>query len=163
MFNKEVTWLKINKWAINLFWCLSNLYLYHHIQEPMIELCMNIFDHQVFYVQCERMPGLTSARMSLDLKKFSNNILKCIVLQFWWKLSTCRIVKTCPFCFLCDYYGDSLDVMFPQFPNHFLPFPMVFSHVSSSVSMISSGVSTVSPQCFPCSRTISHGVFPCFP
>ena len=45
-------------------------------------------------------------------------------------------------CFLRDYYGDSLDVMFPQFPNHFLPFPMVFPHVSPSVS-------TVSPQCPP--------------
>ena len=30
--------------------------------------------------------------------------------------------------------------MFPQFPNHFLQFPMVFSHVSRSVSTISSGV-----------------------
>ena len=70
-------------------------------------------------------------------------------LQFWCKLITCRIFKTCPFCFLHNCYGVSLDVMFPQFPNHFRPFPMVFLHVSPSVSMISSGFSTVSPQCFP--------------
>ena len=87
---------------------------------------MNIFDHKVLYVGCERMPGFTSARISLDLKKFSINILKCIFLQFWWKLNTRRIVKTCPFRFMCDCYGDSLDVIFLQFPNHFLPFPMVF-------------------------------------
>ena len=36
MFTKEVTWLKINKWAVNLFWFSSDLYLYHHIQEPKI-------------------------------------------------------------------------------------------------------------------------------
>ena len=60
-----------------------------------------------------------------------------------------RIVKTCPFRFLRDYYGDTLDVMFPQFPNYFLLFPLVFPHVSSSVSTIQLGVSTVSPQCFP--------------
>ena len=70
-------------------------------------------------------------------------------LQFWCKLITCRIFKTCPFCFLHNCYGVSLNVMFPQFPNHFQPFPMVFPHVSPSVSMISSGFSTVSPQCFP--------------
>ena len=66
-------------------------------------------------------------------------------LQFWYKLNTHGIVKTCSFCFIRDYYGDSLDVMFPQFPNHLLPFHMVFLHVSRSVSTISS----VSPQCFP--------------
>ena len=27
-------------------------------------------------------------------------------LQFWCKLNTCRNVKTCPFSFLRDYYGD---------------------------------------------------------
>ena len=70
-------------------------------------------------------------------------------LRFWFKLNTHRIVKTCPFCFLRDSYGDSLDVMFPQFPNHFLLFPMVFLYVSPSVSTISSGISTVSSQCFP--------------
>ena len=57
-------------------------------------------------------------------------------LQFWCKLNTRRIVKICPFRFLRDYYGDSLDVLFPQFPNHFLPFPMLFLHVSPSVSTI---------------------------
>ena len=71
-------------------------------------------------------------------------------LKFLSKLITRSIVKTCPFRFLLDYYGDSFDVMFPQFPNHFLPFPMLSPHVSSSVSTIPSGVSTVSPQCFPC-------------
>ena len=48
-----------------------------------------------------------------------------------------------------DYYGDSLDIMFPEFPNHFLLFPMVFPLVSLSVSTIFSGVPTVSPPCFP--------------
>ena len=70
-------------------------------------------------------------------------------LEFWCKTNTRGVVKTCLFRFLHDYYGDSLDVMFPQFPNHFLPFPMVFPHVSPSVSTISPGVSAVSPQCFP--------------
>ena len=107
---------------------------------------MNIFDHKVLYVGCERMPGFTSAYNLLDLKKFSINILKCIyVLQFWWKLNTRRIVQTWAFCFPRDYYGDTLDVIFPQFPNHFLPFPKVLPHVSPIVSTISSGVSTVSP------------------
>ena len=73
-----------------------------------------------------------------------------IFLQFWCKLNTCRIVKTCPFHFLHHYYGDSFNVMFLQFPNHLLPFPVVFLHVSPSVSTISLGVSTVSPECFPC-------------
>ena len=70
-----------------------------------------------------------------------------MLLQFWRKLNTRGILKTCPFCFLRDYYGDSLDVMFPQFLNHFLPFPLVFPPVSTSVSTISSVVSTVSPFC----------------
>ena len=55
-------------------------------------------------------------------------------LQFWGGLNTCRIVKICPFHFLHDYYHHSLDVMFPQFPNHFPLFPMVFLHVSPNVS-----------------------------
>ena len=33
------------------------------------------------------------------------------ILQFWCNLNTRKIVKTCRFCFLRDYYGDSLDVM----------------------------------------------------
>ena len=41
-------------------------------------------------------------------------------------INTGRIVKSRPFRFLRDYYGYYLDVMFPQFPNHFLPFPVVF-------------------------------------
>ena len=45
VFNKEVMWLKIIKWAANLFWCSSDLYLYHQIQEPKIKpkiFCMKI-------------------------------------------------------------------------------------------------------------------------
>ena len=65
------------------------------------------------------------------------------------KLNTRRIVKTCPFRFLPDYYSHTVDVLFHQFPNRFLPFSMVFPHVSSNVFIISSGVSTVSPvSCF---------------
>ena len=64
-----------------------------------------------------------------------------IFLEIWCKLNTCKIVRTCLFCFLHHYYSDSLDIMFPQFPNHFLLFPQVFS----SVSTISLGVSTVYP------------------
>ena len=36
IFNKEITWLEINKWAINLSWFLSDLYMYHQTQEPKI-------------------------------------------------------------------------------------------------------------------------------
>ena len=43
-----------------------------------------------------------------------------------------------------DYHGDSLNVMFPRFPNCFLPFPLVFPHVSPSVFIFSIGVSSVS-------------------
>ena len=50
-------------------------------------------------------------------------------LQFLCKLNTNKIVKTCLFPFVRDCYVNSLDVMFPQFPNHFLLFPMVFPHV----------------------------------
>ena len=64
-------------------------------------------------------------------------------------LNTGRIVKSRPFRFLRDYYGYSLNVMFPQFPNHFLPFPMVVLHVSPGVFTIPSGVFTVSSQSFP--------------
>ena len=48
-------------------------------------------------------------------------------LQFWYKLNTYRIVKTCPFHFLRDHYGDSLEIMFLQFSNDFLRFPWCFS------------------------------------
>ena len=39
-FNKKVTWLKINEGAVSSFWCSTDLYPYHQIQEPKI--CMKI-------------------------------------------------------------------------------------------------------------------------
>ena len=75
------------------------------------------------------------------------NIFKYITsifLQFSCKLYKRRIVKTCLFRFR-DYYGDSLNVMFPQFLNDFQLFPMVFPQDFPSVSMIFLDVSTVSP------------------
>ena len=39
-----------------------------------------------------------------------------------------------------DYHSDFLNVVFPQFPNCFLPFPLVFTNLSSSVSTVSVGV-----------------------
>ena len=57
-------------------------------------------------------------------------------LHFGGKLNTRGTVKTV----LRDYYCDTLNVMFPQFPNHLIPFLMVFRHVSPSVSTFSSGV-----------------------
>ena len=47
-------------------------------------------------------------------------------LKFWCKLNIRRIAKTCSFRFLRDYYGDFLDVMFSQFPNHSYRFPWYF-------------------------------------
>ena len=47
-----------------------------------------------------------------------------------------------------DYHGDYLNVMFPR-PNCFLPFHLVFPHVSLGVSTVSFAVSPVFPQCFP--------------
>ena len=62
------------------------------------------------------------------------------ILPFWfWNLNS------------RDYHGDFLNVMFPQFPNCFLPFPLVFLHVFASVSTVSFGVSRVSLQCSPVS------------
>ena len=43
----------------------------------------------------------------------------------------------------CNYYGDSINVMCPWLPNCFLPFPLVLSHVSPGVYMVSFGVSPV--------------------
>ena len=102
---------------------------------------MNIFDHKVLYVGCERMPGFTSAHISLDLKKFSINILRCIVLQFWWKLNIhTELLKPVHFIFcmiimvissmLC--FPSFLTISyhfpwcFPMFPIVFLQFPQVF-------------------------------------
>ena len=74
-------------------------------------------------------------------------------LQFCWKLNTRKIVKTCWFRFLRDYYGDSLDVIFPQFPNHFLPyrfpwcfrmFPLVFLQFRRMFLLFPLSVSPVS-------------------
>ena len=57
-----------------------------------------------------------------------------------------------PFCFgnvnSRDYHGDSLNVMFHRFPNCFLPFPLVFPHVSLGVSTVSFGVSPGLPAVF---------------
>ena len=89
----------------------------------------------------------TSKSSQLIILNVSNYKMSTI-LQFSCKLNTRRLVKSCPFRFLRDYSGDSLDVMFSQFPNHFLPFPMVFLHVSFDVSAVSLGVSTVPPECF---------------
>ena len=80
------------------------------------------------------------------------------------------IKKTCNFYIFCareilkiyqfrlprDYLGDSLNIMILWFSNSFLPFPMLFPHVSPSVSVVSSGVSSISLffcffyQCFAC-------------
>ena len=62
-----------------------------------------------------------------------------------------RIVKTCPFRILRNHSGDSFNVMFPQFPNHFPPFSMMFPHVSPSVSIISSVVLLFHLSVFPVS------------
>ena len=84
--------------------------------------------------------------------------------QFWCKLSTSSIVKTCPFRFPRDYYGDSLDVMLPQltisyrFPwclgivsLVFLQLPrMLLLGVSTTSSMLLLGVSTTSSDASPC-------------
>ena len=37
-FNKEATWLKINKWAINLFWSSSDLYPDHQSHELLMKI-----------------------------------------------------------------------------------------------------------------------------
>ena len=44
-------------------------------------------------------------------------------------------------------HGDCHNVIFSRFPNYFLPLPLVFPHVSPSVSTVSFGVSSGSPQC----------------
>ena len=88
----------------------------------------------------------TSSQLII-LNVFSYKMLR--FLQFLDKINTRRIAKTFPFRFLGDYYGDSLDVLFPQFPINFLPFLIVFLHISASVSTTSSGAFTVYPQCFP--------------
>ena len=60
------------------------------------------------------------------------------------------------FCFgnlnSCDYHGDCCSVMFSQFLNCFLPFPLVFLHVSHRLSMVFFGVSLVSQNVSPVSH-----------
>ena len=129
----------------------------------MIICCCCILKIKLFYF------FYSSLKLQLYSEKRNHHLFRCdptiIILnvlkynmlrflQFWCKLNTRRIVKTCRFRFLRDYYGNSLDIMFSQFPNHFIPFSMVFPHVSPSVSTISAGVSTVSP--FP---TLDFAVF----
>ena len=96
----------------------------------------------MLYIGYERIPGFTSAQNSLDI---ISNVFKHKISRILVQIKyTRKLVKTCPFRFLYDYYDDSLDNMFPQFPNHFLLFSIVFPQVFSSVSTISLGVSTVS-------------------
>ena len=98
-----------------------------------------------FTLNGKRIPGFTSASSLLDFPSSQLIILSVFkykmssLLQCWCKLNTREAVKTSPFCFLRDYYGDSLNVIFPQFPNHFLPFLMVlvFLQFSLGVSPIS--------------------------
>ena len=68
------------------------------------------------------------------------------VLRLLCRLNTHTIFKTFSFRFLCDYYGDSVDVMLHQFPNHFLPLPTMFQHGVSALgeAYYYIGVSTVS-------------------
>ena len=47
-------------------------------------------------------------------------------LQFSCRLTASLIVKICPFRCLCGYYGDSLDVMFPNFLTISYRFPRCF-------------------------------------
>ena len=75
--------------------------------------------------------------------------------QFWCKLSTSSIVKTCPFRFPRDYYGDSLDVMFPQltisyrFPWCLGIFSLVFLQLPRMLLLgVSTTSSDASPWCF---------------
>ena len=55
----------------------------------------------------------------------------------------------CPFPSLRDYYVDSLHVIFAQFPNYFLQFPIVLSHFSPSVCTISFGFFLLFSTVFP--------------
>ena len=159
--------MKTNKWAFNLFWRSSKLYLHHqfkNLRYNFLQKLLTVFPVNDFPV------FLIPKRFMMDVKRFLGSRLHAAhqtckgsriiflnvfkykrsrFLQIWCKLNTHRIAKTCPFCFLHDYYGDSLNVTFPQFPNHFLPFPMIFPDVFPDVSTISLCVSTVPPQCFP--------------
>ena len=101
-----------------------------------------LFKHKLLYVGFERIPGFTSSRNWSGLKFSQSIILNAFkykmsrFLHFGGKLNTRGTVKTV----LRDYYCDTLNVMFPQFPNHLIPFLMVFRHVTPSVSTFSSGV-----------------------
>ena len=83
----------------------------------------SLFNHKLLYVGCERIPGFTFAINSLDLPRFSINYLKCIKYkmsrQDWGFFNSgANGINADSFRFLFDDYGDSLDVMFPQFSNH---------------------------------------------
>ena len=78
--------------------------------------------------------------------------------QLLCRLAECIIFNFCSYCkaivpFLSHLRNSVVIVrnklcLCFMFPNHFLPIPVVFPHVSPSVSTISSGASTVFPQCF---------------
>ena len=59
----KVIWWKISKWAVNLFWCLSHLYRYHQIQEPVRKL-LTVFPVSHFPVL------LITKYFTLDVKGF---------------------------------------------------------------------------------------------
>ena len=75
IFNKEVTWLKINKWTINLLLCSSDLYLFRNLRNNSVWKFLtvfpvndfSVFNQQMLYVGCESIPGFTSACNSLEL------------------------------------------------------------------------------------------------
>ena len=103
----------------------------------------SLFNHKVLYVGRDRIPGFTSTRSSLDLQKFTmNNLIrismyliykKSRLLQFWYKLNTRRMVKTCPFRFCVfimviprRYVPLSFVTISNRFPWYLRMFPLVF-------------------------------------
>ena len=67
----KVIWLKINKWAVKLFWCLSHLYRYHQIEEPVWKL-LTVFPVSDFPVL------LITKYFMLDVKRFMDAPLHTI-------------------------------------------------------------------------------------
>ena len=95
---------------------------------------------------------------------FCKSCVQIITMNSQWSLALVRNPRSIltilpryilPFCFRNlnsrNFLGDSLNVIFPQFSHCFLSFPLVFPHASRVVSMVSFGVSPISPQCLPCS------------